>query len=212
MLFRNKEIVAFWNQRIGRSFFSGSAIRSRSFCHKWIYDLIQSFHPPEKRIYNLIFFDIFRSFPSWSLLFIQMGNFTHISYRSQKFTIFQYSGTVLHLKKKLFLISELDFLNFQWLFNSSWFSLNILLGHFSTIHTWFYVPKGSMVQSWSSGRKWIYDPIPIQKKDLDPILQYSVRNDHVKCFKNFHILRIWKPRPVSTRTTPTNSKYVQTSI
>ena len=48
-------------------FFFGSTIRSRSFCQKWIYNPIRSFHPPEKRIYNPILSDPFRSFPIRSL-------------------------------------------------------------------------------------------------------------------------------------------------
>ena len=54
-------------QRFARSLFFGSAIRSRSFCQKWIYNPIRSFHPPEKRIYNPILSDPYRSFPIRSL-------------------------------------------------------------------------------------------------------------------------------------------------
>ena len=54
-------------QRCWRSYFFGSTIRSRSFCQKWIYNPIRSFHPPEKRIYNPILSDPFRSFPIRSL-------------------------------------------------------------------------------------------------------------------------------------------------
>ena len=43
-------------QRIGQSFFFGSMIRSRSFCQNG--SAIRSFHPPEKRIYNPILFDL----------------------------------------------------------------------------------------------------------------------------------------------------------
>ena len=55
------------SQRCWRSYFFGSTIRSRSFCQKWIYNPIRSFHPPEKRIYNPILSDPFRSFPIRSL-------------------------------------------------------------------------------------------------------------------------------------------------
>ena len=60
-------------QRFARSFFFGSTIRSRSFCQKWIYNPIRSFHPPEKRIYDPIISDPFRSFPIRSLSFILKG-------------------------------------------------------------------------------------------------------------------------------------------
>ena len=47
--------------------FFGSTIQSQSFCQKWIYNSIRSFHPPEKRIYDPILSDSFRSFPIRSL-------------------------------------------------------------------------------------------------------------------------------------------------
>ena len=53
-------------QRIGRSFFSGSVIRSQSFCQKWICNPIQSFYHPEKGSAirsNPILCDPFRSDP-----------------------------------------------------------------------------------------------------------------------------------------------------
>ena len=56
-----------YEQRCWRSFFFGSTIRSRSFCQKWIYNPIRSFHPPEKRIYDPILSDPIRSFPIRSL-------------------------------------------------------------------------------------------------------------------------------------------------
>ena len=55
------------SQRFARSFFLGSTIRSQSFSLKWIYNPIRSFHPPEKRIYDPILSDPFRSFPIRSL-------------------------------------------------------------------------------------------------------------------------------------------------
>ena len=54
-------------QRCWRSYFFGSTIRSRSFCQKWIYNPIRSFHPPEKRIYDPILSDPFRSITIRSL-------------------------------------------------------------------------------------------------------------------------------------------------
>ena len=66
MFNKNPFLLLKW-QRFARSFFFGSTIRSRSFCQKWIYNPIRSFHPPEKRIYDPILSDPFRSFPIRSL-------------------------------------------------------------------------------------------------------------------------------------------------
>ena len=55
------------SQRFAQSFFFWSTIWSWSFCQKWIHNPIQSFHLPEKRIYDPILSDPFGSFPIQSL-------------------------------------------------------------------------------------------------------------------------------------------------
>ena len=199
MLFRNKEIVAFWNQRIGRSFFSGSAIRSRSFCHKWIYDLIESFHPPEKRIYDLILSDPIRSFPIRSLSCILKDMVPQILHflilrtcESERFI----SNEIARSHKIVILLRNANF-SFKkavclWKI-TEW---KIYLFIFKKILLSF-VQKGSRKKSdpfrsdpWFFGstirsirRKWIHYLITILKKeDLDPKGSRSDHNHHISAF------------------------------
>ena len=183
-----------FEQRCWRSFFFGSTIRSRSFCQKWIYDPIRSFHPPEKRIYDPILSDPIRSFPIRSLSCILKDMVPQILHflilrtcESERFI----SNEIARSHKIVILLRNANF-SFkkavclwqitEWKIYFLIFK-KILLSFVQKgsrkksdpfrSDPWFF---GSTIRSRSSRRKWIYDPITILKKeDLDP---KGSRSDH----------------------------------
>ena len=176
------------NQRCWRSYFFGSTIRSRSFCQKWIYNPIRSFHPPEKRIYDPILSDPFRSITIRSLSCIlkdtvqQILHFLNLrTCESERFI----SNEIARSHKIVILLRNADFnlKNAVCLSKITEFSRKFcyLLSKKDLekksdpfrSDPWFL---GSTIRSRSSRRKWIYDPITILKKeDLDP---KGSRSDH----------------------------------
>ena len=182
------------SQRCWRSYFFGSTIRSRSFCQKWIYNPIRSFHPPEKRIYDPILSDPFRSIPIRSLSCILKDTVQQILHflnlrtceserfisneiaRSHKIVILLRTAN-FNLKNAVCLWKITEWKIYFFIFQK------ILLSFVQKgsrkksdpfrSDPWFF---GSTIRSRSSRRKWIYDPITILKKeDLDP---KGSRSDH----------------------------------
>ena len=160
--------------------FFGSTIRSRSFCQKWIYNPIRSFHPPEKRIYDPILSDPFRSFPIRSLscllkdtvpqilCFLNLTTFLMIA-RSHKIMILLRNAN-FSLKNAICLWKITGWENLFFIFKKIWLSfvqkdLEKKSDHFRS-DPWFLDLR---IRSRSFRRKWIYDPITILKNgDLDP--------------------------------------------
>ena len=145
-------------QRCWRSYFFGS----RSFCQKWIYNPIRSFHPPEKRIYDPILSDPFRSDPYCVIVYLRI--------QFQKSCILWISR---HARLRDSLLMRLQVKNY-WMRNFfSSFKEKLAIFCPFPCDPWCF---GSTIQSRSIRRKWIYNPITILKKeDLDP---KGSRSDH----------------------------------
>ena len=155
-------------------------IRSRSFCQKWTYNPIRSFHPCEKRIYDPILSDPIRSFPIRSLSCILKDMVPQILHflilrtcESERFI----SNEIARSHKIVILLRNANFIllvHEKLLDEEICSSFSRKFGYILSkkdLYTFQSDPWsfGSMIRCRSIRRKWIYDPITILKKeDLDP--------------------------------------------